>query len=146
MYSIEHIAAERYCENETVNNTLKVYHQKSAEMNVTMEIRAAAKPNLSVTDADLVCIIANILENAALGAILSDASKYFIRVSIKHKAGRFVIICENPCSKSLDFADMPEWMRGIGIQSITAAAEKYNGSCRFSAKDGLFTAMVVMDE
>ena len=144
--SIEHIAAERYCENETVNNTLRVYHQKISELRIGIDIRAAAKPNLSATDADLVCILANILENAYHGAIFAESDAPFVRVNIRHQAGRFVILCENSCVKSLNFEEMPEYIRGIGIQSITATADKYGGSCRFSAKGGVFHCMVIMDE
>ena len=143
---IEAITTGRFCENETVNNILKVYHQKAAEQDIAMEIRAAAKPGLSATDPDLVAIIANVLENALHGAAKSGSESPFIRVNIKHQAQRFVISCDNSCSKSLAFEEMPEYLRGIGIQSITATADKYNGSCRFSAKDGVFHCMVIMDE
>lgn len=143
---METITTGRFCENETVNNTLKVYYQKAAEQNITMEIRAAAKPGLSATDPDLVAIIANILENALHGAAKSNRGSPFIRVNIKHQAGRFVVNCDNSCAESLDFDEMPDWLRGIGIQSITSTADKYGGSCLFSAKDGVFHCMVIMDE
>ena len=136
----------KWCENETVNNTLKVYYQKAAEQNITMEIRAAAKPGLSATDPDLVAIIANILENALHGAAKSNRVSPFIRVNIKHQAGRFVVNCDNSCAESLEFDEMPDWLGGIGIQSITSTADKYGGSCLFSAKDGVFHCMVIMDE
>ena len=143
---METITTGRFCENETVNNTLKVYYQKAAEQNITMEIRAAAKPGLSATDPDLVAIIANILENALHGAAKSNRVSPFIRVNIKHQAGRFVVNCDNSCAESLEFDEMPDWLGGIGIQSITSTADKYGGSCLFSAKDGVFHCMVIMDE
>ena len=143
---IEAVTTGRFCENETVNNILKVYHQKAAEQNISMEIRAAAKPGLCADAPDLVAIVANVLENALHGAVKSGSSRPFIRVNIKHQAGRFVVSCDNACIKNLDFEDMPDYLRGIGIQSITATADKYSGSCRFSAKDGVFRCMVVMDE
>ena len=143
---IETITTGRFCENETVNNTLKVYYQKAAEQSVGMEIRAAAKPGLSATAPDLVAIVANVLENALHGAERSGSKAPFIRVNIKHQAGRFVVSCDNSCARSLDFEEMPDWLRGIGVQSITATADKYNGSCRFSAKNGVFHCMVIMDE
>ena len=129
-----------------MNNILKVYHQKSTEKNIAMEIRAAAKPGLSADAPDLVAIVANVLENALHGALKSSIDRPFIRVNIKHQSGRFVVSCENSCTKNLDFEEMPEYLRGIGIQSITATADKYGGSCRFSAKDGVFHCMVIMDE
>ena len=143
---IEAITTGRFCENETVNNILKVYHQKANEQNIATEIRAAAKPNLSADAPDLVAIVANVLENALHGAAESGIEAPFIRVNIKHQAGRFVVSCDNACVKSLNFEEMPDYLRGIGIQSITATADKYGGSCRFSAKDGVFHCMVVMDE
>ena len=143
---IEHITTGRFCENETVNNILKVYHQKAAEQNIAMEIRAAAKPNLSAAAPDLVAIVANILENALHGAAASGSKAPFITVNIKHQAERFVVSCDNSCIPSLDFEEMPEYLKGIGIQSISATADKYGGSCLFSAKGGVFHCMIVMDE
>ncbi|MBR5270192.1 MAG: GHKL domain-containing protein [Anaerotignum sp.] len=143
---IEMSTTGRFCENETINNILKVYQQKAKLQNISMQIHAAAKPNLSAPSPDLVAIISNILENALHGAADSGSSKAFIQVTIKHKAQRFVVICDNSCASSLNFEDMPEHLRGIGIHSITSTADKYKGSCLFSAKDGVFHCMVIMDE
>ena len=143
---IESVTTGRFCENETVNNILKVYHQKATEQNIAMEIRAAAKPSLSADAPDLVAIVANILENALHGAAKSGSGRPFIRVNIKHQVGRFVVNCENSCLKSLNFEEMPDYLRGIGIQSITATADRYGGSCRFSAGESVFRCTVVMDE
>ncbi|MBQ7025762.1 MAG: GHKL domain-containing protein [Peptococcaceae bacterium] len=144
--SIETMTTDRFCENETINNILKVFHQKAAKQNITMEIRAAAKPDLSVPSPALVTVIANILENALHGTAESKANSPMITVSIKHKSGRLVISCENTCSQSLKFEEMPEYLQGIGIRSIISTAEKYNGSCRFSASDGVFRCTIIMDE
>ena len=143
---IEQITTGRFCENETVNNILKVYHKKATEQNIVIEIRAAAKPDLAATSPDLVSIIANILENALHGAADSGSAEPFIRVTVKHQAQRFVVGCDNSCTKSLNFEEIPDWLRGIGINSIVDTADKYNGTCLFSAKDGVFRCMVIMDE
>ena len=144
--SLEAMPTVRFCENETINNTLKVFYQKAAAQNIAMEIRAAAKPNLSVPTPTLVSVLANILENALHGAADSKADAPGITVSVKHKSNRLVISCENSCSKLLRFEEMPEFMQGIGIHSVIASAEKHNGSCRFQAADGTFRCTVVMDE
>ena len=144
--SIETMTTGRFCENETVNNTLKVYYQKAAEQNISMDIRAAVKPNISVSTPSIVTIVANILENALHGAIESKSASPRISVSIKHKSGRLVISCENTCVKTLNFDDMPEYLQGIGVHSVISTVEKYNGSCRFSAHDGVFGCTVIMDE
>ena len=144
--SLEATATGRFCENETINNILKVFSQKASVKNVAMEIRAAAKPDISVPSPALVTVIANILENALHGAAESKAENPSISISIKHKSGRLVISCDNTCSRTLTFAEMPEYLQGIGVHSVISTAEKYNGSCRFSAANGIFSVTVIMDE
>ena len=136
----------RFCENETINNILKVFYQKATAQNITMEIRAAAKPNITVPSPALVTVVANILENALHGAVEANTDDPQITVSIKHKSGRLVISCENTCSKQLRFDEMPDYLQGIGVHSVLSTAEKFGGTCRFSAADGVFSCMVVMDE
>ena len=143
---IEHLTSGRFCENETVNNILRVYHQKAADQNISIQITAAAKPDLSAPEPDLLTIIANILENALHGAAQSGDAEPFINIRIRHKAQRFVINCDNSCIPSLRFDEMPREMYGIGIQSIIATADQYGGSCQFCAKDGVFRCTVIMDE
>ena len=143
---IDNIASWRFCENETVNNILRVYSQKAADNGINMDICAAAKRDLSAAAPDLVAIIANVLENALHGAQKSGSSAPFIRVNIRHKAQRFVIRCENACAPDMDFEDMPEELRGVGIHSITSTADQYGGDCLLSAKNGVFRCTVVMDE
>ena len=143
---LEATTTGRFCENETINNILKVFYQKATAQNITMEIRAAAKPNLSVSSPALVTVVANILENALHGAIEANADNPQITVSIKHKSGRLVISCENTCSKQLHFDEMPDYLQGVGVHSVLSTAEKFGGTCRFSAADGVFRCMVVMDE
>jgi sensor histidine kinase YesM len=144
--SLEATSTGRFCENETINNILNVFYQKALMKNITMEIRAAAKPDISVPSPALVSVIANILENALHGAVESKAPNPSITVSIKHKSGHLVISCENTCISTLRFGEMPEHLQGIGVHSVISTAEKYNGSCRFSAGDGIFSCTVIMDE
>ena len=144
--SLETTTNERFCENETINNTLNVFYQKATAQNVAMEICAAAKPNLSIPSPALVTVVANILENALNGTLEARSEKPRISVAIKHKLSRLVIYCENTCSKTLNFDEMPEYLQGIGIHSVISTAEKFGGSCRFSAADGLFSCTIIMDE
>ena len=144
--SLEATTTGRFCENDTINNILKVFYQKAAAKNVTIDIRAAAKPDISVPSPALVTVVANILENALHGAIESKAEKPQITISIKHKSGHLAISCENSCNRSLSFKEMPEELQGIGIHSVISTAEKYNGSYRFSAANGIFSCTVIIDE
>ena len=135
--------SERFCENETINNVLRVYKAKAKSANIRFSADAAAKKETPVSSHDLVAILANVVENALHGAIESNAEDPMISVNIYYKAKKMVIVCENSCNPSLLFApDMPSEMWGVGIHSIVSTAEKYGGTCRFTAQNGVFTATV----
>jgi signal transduction histidine kinase len=144
--SIETMTTGRFCENETINNILRVYYEKAVQSQIQITIRAAVKPQINVPSPALVTIVANILENALHGTQESKSIDPWISVSIKHKADRLVISCRNSCKYALNFLEMPDQLQGVGIHSVISTAEKYNGSCRFSAADGIFSAVVIIDE
>ena len=136
---------ERFCENETINNVLRVYRDKANSANIRFSADAAAKKETPVSSHDLVAILANVVENALHGAIESNAEDPMISVNIYYKAKKMVIVCENSCNPFLVFApDMPREMWGVGIHSIVSTAEKYGGTCRFTAQNGVFTATVAL--
>jgi hypothetical protein len=136
---------ERFCENETINNVLRVYSDKAKSANIRFSADAAAKKETPVSSHDLVAILANVVENALHGAIESNAEDPMISVNIYYKAKKMVIVCENSCNPFLVFApDMPSEMWGVGIHSIVSTAEKYGGTCRFTAQNGVFTATVAL--
>ena len=134
-----------YCENDEINNILSVYTNKSAALNIPMEVRANTKKELKASAFDLVTIMGNMLENAIHGAKDSKAPAPSISVDIYHKDGKFVISCKNSCKKSLEFDEIPKSLESIGIKSINTAVNKYNGICRFSAHDGVFNVLLIMD-
>ena len=144
--SIEMMTTGHFCENETVNNILKVYRKKAKEKGIKTEITAAVKPELTIPAPELVQIVANVLENALHGVTQSKKASAFINVTIKHKSQHLVLTCENSCIEELDFEEMPEDLYGIGIHSIISTAEKFGGTYSFSAKSGVFTVKIVMDE
>jgi hypothetical protein len=144
--SIETMTTGRFCENETVNNILKVYRKKAKEKDIKTQIVAAVKPQLTIPAPELVQIVANVLENALHGATQSKKANAFINVSIKHKSQHLVLTCENSCVEELNFTEMPEDLYGIGIHSIISTAGKFGGTYSFSANRGVFTAKIVMDE
>ena len=134
-----------YCENDEINNILSVYTNKSAALNIPMEVSANTKKELNASTFDLVAIMGNVLENAIHGAQSSKAQEPKICVDIYHKDGKFVISCKNSCKKSLEFDEIPKSLESIGIKSINTAVDKYNGICRFSAHDGVFNVLLIMD-
>ena len=142
---IDNLHQISFCENDAINNILSVYSNKAAAVNIPIEIRASAKKELKAYTSDLVTIMGNVLENAIHGVQSSKEKTAVLSVDIYHKNGKLVINCKNSCKKHLDFDEIPDSLASIGIKSICSTAEKYNGICRFSAHDGFFTALIIMD-
>lgn len=135
----------RFCENDTINNIIRVYRQKAEKSSIKLDVKIDIKSRLGVANPDLVAILANIMENAVHGALGSNMDEPWIALDIYHKEDRLVINCENSCDRKADYTDMPMELYGIGINSIVATADKYDGSCRFTVTDGIFKCITIMN-
>ena len=143
--SIDNPRQISFCENDAINNILSVYANKASAARIPIEIKANAKRELKASTSDLVTIMGNVLENAIHGVQSSKAKDPIIIVDIYHKDGKLVINCKNSCKKALAFDEIPDSLASIGVKSIRSTAEKYNGICRFSAREGTFIALIIMD-
>ncbi len=132
----------RYCENRTVNTVLTVYERRAKESGIAVRISVNAGRNLAVSPQDLVVVIANLFENAIHAVQKLESKDSCIKVFIKESARRLVIKVENPCADDFSF---DETCYGVGICSVIAAANKYNGMYDFNAEDGIFSAKVSLN-
>lgn len=132
----------RYCENMTVNTVLKVYERRAKEKGISVKLSAKASRDIDVSPQDLVIIIANLFENAINATEkLKDQDRH-IDISIKESAQRLLIKVENPCRSNLSF---DESLYGVGIRSIIATTNKYDGMYDFTAEYGIFSAKISLN-
>lgn len=129
----------RYCENLTVNTVLTVYERRARENGIAVNVKASVSRELGISPQDLVIVIANIFENAVNAVTKLDNREKTIDIAIKENAQRLIVIASNPCPEKMEFN---ESCYGVGINSIIATANKYEGMCDFSAGDGFFSAKV----
>ena len=132
----------RYCENMTVNTVLTVYIKRSNESGIPVKILANASRDISVLPQDLVIVIANLFENAINATAKLKSQDKGIDLSIKENAQRLLIKVENPCKENLTF---DESLYGVGIRSVIATTNKYDGMYDFSVEDGVFSAKVSLN-
>ena len=129
----------RYCENTTINTVLTVYERRAKESGISVKISAKASRDLEVSPRDLVIVIANLFENAIHATEKNKGQKKQIDISIKGNAQRLLIKVENPCKNNLTF---DETHYGVGIRSVIAATNRYEGMYDFDAEDGIFSAKI----
>ena len=132
----------RYCENMTVNTVLTVYERRAKENGISVQISAKASRDLDVSPQDLVIVIANLFENAIHATAKHKGKKKLIDISIKGSAQRLLIKVENPCRNNLTF---DETLYGVGIRSVIATTNKYEGMYDFTAEDGIFSAKISLN-
>ena len=131
-----------HCENMTVNTVLTVYERRAKENGISVKISANASRDLAVSSQDLVIVIANLFENAIHAAEKLKNKENRVDISIKESVRRLVIKVENPCRNNLTF---DESLYGVGIRSVIATANKYDGMYDFTAEDGIFSAKVSLN-
>ena len=132
----------RYCENMTLNTVLTVYERRAKENGISVQISANASRDLDVSLQDLVIVIANLFENAIHATAKHKGKKKLIDISIKGSAQRLLIKIDNPCKNNLTF---DETLYGVGIRSVIATTNKYNGMYDFTAEDGIFSAKISLN-
>ena len=132
----------QYCENLTVNTVLTVYERQAKEKSVFVNVSAAVSRDIEVFPQDLVIVVANLFENAinATSEIMDKERR--IHISIKESMKRLVIKMENPCKDDLAF---DENSFGVGIRSVIATVNKYDGMYDFTAEKGVFSAKISLN-
>ena len=132
----------RHCDNMTINTVLTVYERRAKENGISVKISAKASRDLEVSPQDLVIVIANLFENAIHALEKHKSKKKLIDILIKSNARRLLIKVENPCKNNLTF---DETLYGVGIHSVIATTNKYEGMYDFSAEDGIFSAKISLN-
>lgn len=132
----------RYCDNMTINTVLTVYERRAKESGISVKISAKASRDLDVSPQDLVIVIANLFENAIHATAKHKSKEKMIDISIKGSAQRLLIKIDNPCKNNLTF---DETLYGVGIRSVIATTNKYEGMYDFTAEDGIFSAKISLN-
>jgi hypothetical protein len=142
---IEAQKVQIYCENEAANLILSAFAGRAAEAGIPMNLDIKLPHLLAVSDSDLCVLLSNALENA-LHACLPLAKKKEncgIEVHAYEKMGRLFLQIINSCEREVAFSGgLPTTTvpgHGIGVHSICAIVERYQGVYSFAAKDGIFT-------
>ena len=132
----------RHCENTTVNTVLTVYQRRALENGMNVRISALVGSNIDVAPQDLVIVIANLFENAINATSKMKNKNSHIDITIKESTQRLLVKVENSCKEKMIF-DKSNY--GIGINSVIATANKYDGMYDFAREDGIFSAKVILN-
>lgn len=137
-----------FCTNEAANLILSVFVERAQNADIPIKIETEISQNVQISESDLCVLLSNALENA-LHACLRCKEKGMqasIEVTAHEKNGKFFLQFVNSCDGDVRFYHgIPVTSRsghGIGVRSICAIVEQYNGIYDFSLKDDKFILRV----
>ena len=141
---IETQKVQHYCENEAANLILSAFVDRAKKDGIDMKIQGTLPAVIKVSDSDLCVLLSNALENAlhACHPIVSEGTACIIDVQFYERDGKFFLQVINPCMEEIIFengipvSNHPE--HGIGVQSICAIVQGYDGIYTFAVQDGNF--------
>ena len=149
------------CGNRCVDIVLNMERQKAEAVGVTLHTKLVVPPVLPFPDDELCSLLSNLIDNAVeecvrLGRYFPKVKEQGVTLSINpgNPASDYLYIeVKNPTDRK-NLARRTDGivstkgdaaLHGYGTRIVTRIAEKYNGSALFEAKDGVFTARVLLD-
>lgn len=140
----------RLCENYAVNTVATHYDAAAKAASIRTELFFAIPGELGqMLESDLCIVVGNLLENAVEACERMTTGERFIRLNSCLEYGCLTLTVENRFAGQLKekegiFLSAKREGEGLGLSSVAAVAQKYGGAARFSAKDGVFCALVYM--
>lgn len=137
-----------YCENDAANLILSAFAARADECGILITIRADISQSILISESDLCVLLSNALENAlhACQRRKEGDSSGTIKVDAYEKNGKFFLQVINSCEEDIIFDHgLPAVNKpghGIGVRSICAVVDRYNGIYSFSVKDDKFILRV----
>lgn len=143
-----------FCENKTIDAVLHDKANEAEKKGIDFSASVNVRSDISIKPIDLVCIFANLLDNAIDSA--AKCENKFIRIKAAETDERLVIKCENSCSgkikinsdNTIKTTKNDPLHHGFGTKIIKSSAERYGGCIFCEAEDDIFnyTVMIPLNE
>lgn len=137
-----------FCENEAANLIFSAFTGRAMEQNVPIIIKAQIPKNIHISESDLCVLLSNALENAlhACHNLKEKGKEGKIEVSAFEKNKKLFLQFINSCDSDITFVQgipvtsQPD--HGIGVRSICALVERYEGIYTFEVVEDRFVLRV----
>ena len=132
------------CENTVAASYLLHKKKELAARSVTLSCSAALPAGLRFPAPDLICVLGNLLDNAAEACAGLEGAEIALNAAFSDPY--LSIRVDNPCRpQPVDKGRrIPELSRGIGTEILRRYADKYDGSYVCEAAEGRFLASLVL--
>lgn len=137
-----------FCENEAANLIFSAFAGRMKEQNISMLVKVQISKNIHISESDLCVLLSNALENALHSClkIQEEGREAIVEVSAFEKNSKLFLQIINSCDSDITFVqgipvtNQPD--HGIGVRSICALVERYEGIYTFEVIDDKFILRV----
>lgn len=143
-------APTTYCQNAALNALFSYYHEMAVCAGIQTEWHIELPESLTVSELDMASLFGNLIENAIAGCqTLTEGKKYFcLTAQIRH-GNRLYVVSSNNFDGNVrkgktGYRSTRHDGHGIGLASITAVAEKYDGMAHFYHREKDFFVDVML--
>ena len=139
-----------YCSNSALNALFSYYHEMAVSNAVVVNWKIELPNPLTVSELDMANLFGNLIENAIAGCLSNPEGKRSFSLTTKICYGNTLyIVSTNSFNGKINKSEKKYYStkhsgKGIGIASIMAVAEKYNGSVQVSNSTNEFFVDVVI--
>lgn len=126
------------CQNFTIDVLLRNYLSQVKQAGAEVDIKIGLPRKLNIPDSQLCIAFGNIFENAAHACQQQPSGKKFVRIRCVTEENQLILVVDNSTDQQ------PPIIPGIGLSSVQAVVEKYNGTLETQIIDGVFQTSVMM--
>lgn len=149
---LENNVTMTYSDNPVLNAVLIGKQAEAEKAGEEMDIYVEPGTNLrSISDADLITMMGNLLDNAVHAAEEAEDRTVTVRIYTENDGSYSIVKIMNHYKGELNQEDgvfrttkKDKGMHGIGLKSIDSTAEKYGGYLECFAENGEFTSVLII--
>lgn len=126
------------CRNYAVDTIVRYYLSRARRAGAEIDVKIVLPQNVGIPDIELCIVFGNLFENAAQSTERQKSGKKFINARCSSADGKIVITLDN----SADYQACTK--PGVGLTSVKAVAERYNGGVRFEQEENIYKSSVLL--
>ncbi len=138
-----------------VDGILEYYLAQVRDESIPMECEVDLPGDSGLEAMDMTVLLGNCLENALAAQRKLPPEARRLRVELRAAKSMILLRIQNSCAETDDSGGPKDWKSfarrgdagraGVGLSSVDAIAQKYDGSALFQRKDGQFTTRVILN-
>ena len=147
--TLTRLSATDFCENQIASAVLWEKSAEAAAQGIDFDVAVSLPEEIGIEEHDLISLLSNLLDNALAAA--AKAEEKSVSVSLRREKGMILLQVDNTFSQGAqpNFKSTQKQDRsrhGLGITIVQDICRKYNGSLRFSEKETMVHADVLLIE